>query len=179
METINIRDINLKAFEMLPTRGAFSTIYRNHNTCYKIFHKLSSLETKELYKKFCSIENSNIKIDNVVLPQKFIMDKRGIKGYTSPYISNSVSLFTKFLVETEYLDIHVFLESMNKSNKILKQIHENDIICKDLNFDNILIDSNNECYYIDLDGCSYGGIETDLYPLLTYNFFRRYRKTKD
>lgn len=174
MKTININSINFELLTKLNQQGGFSKIYRDENTCYKIFNRLFFQERQEIYEKFSLMKD--IEIDHVILPQEFIIENTNIKGYTMKYIPNTTSMATKYTHNTKNLNTNEFFNSIIKSSKILREIHQQDIIYQDLSFENILIDSNNECYFIDLDGCSYKGIEGRFISYLANHFFTRYRK---
>ena len=178
MQIINIHDINLEGFKKLPVQGTFSTTYSHEDTCYKLLDGLYYSERRDLYQKLLRIEADNIKIDNALFPQALIMDGNDLKGYTTPYISDAVNVSEKFYDSPEYLNINEFFKCVIKSDKILRQIHQNGIICQDLTFENILVDSNGGCYFIDFDGCSYKDMKTLFISRMLSNFVVAYRKER-
>ena len=92
------------------------------------------------------------------------------------YFSNSIPLSDRFSVR--YVDSKKLFDYVLKASKILRTIHNNDIICQDLSFENILVDSKGNVAFCDLDGCSYNGHIAPFISVLMKKFFIDYRDEK-
>ena len=151
MNKIKLQDINFSSLIKLQDTGTQGTIYRNDNTCFKILDGFYDDEKEELYKKFMDMDG--IKIENVLLPKELIMENGKLQGYSMDYFKDSMCLSNKFL--TRYVDCKKLFNYVSKASKILKTMHDNQIICQDLSFENILVDNNDNVAFCDLDGCRF------------------------
>lgn len=171
MDKINIKDIDFSTLKRLKYQGATSTIYISDNKCFKILDQLHEKEKDEIYKKFFDMKG--IKIDNVLLPKELIIKNDKLEGYSMDYFENSMPLSKKF--KTRYIELKKLFDALIKTSNILKEIHKNGIICKDLSFENILIDKSGNVAFCDIDGCCYKNHVSPFISLLMKNFFIDYR----
>lgn len=174
METIKYSDIDFKSLEKLKSQGTKATLYKNDNECIKILDGLYDVEKKALYRKFLDMDG--IKIENVLMPKKLIIKNDKLQGFTMDYFPNSTSLFDKYL--TRYVNTNELLKDVFKASKILRTIHDNNIICQDLSFDNILVDEDDKIVYCDIDGCSYLNHISPFISVLLKHLLIDYRKEK-
>ena len=174
MEQIKLSDINFQSLQKLKQQGTKSTLYKDGNVCYKILDGLYDDEKESLYKKLLDMDG--IKIDSVLLPKELIVKDGKLQGYTMDYFPNSIPLSDRFSVR--YVDSKKLFDYVLKASKILRTIHNNDIICQDLSFENILVDSKGNVAFCDLDGCSYDGHIAPFISVLMKNFFIDYRDEK-
>ena len=171
---IKYSDIDFNSLEKLKSQGTKATLYKNDNECIKILDGLYDAEKKALYRKFLDMDG--IKIENVLLPKKLIIKNDKLQGFTMDYFPNSTSLFDKYL--TRYVNTNELLNDVFKASKILRTIHDNNIICQDLSFDNILVDENDKIVYCDIDGCSYINHISPFISVLLKHLLFDYRKEK-
>ena len=174
MEKIKINDIDFSKLQKLYSQGTKSVVYRNEGNCIKIFNDLYDQEKKLLYKKFMSMEGITIK--DVILPTTLIVENDKLQGYIMEYFENSSSLFEHFCTH-RYVNVKEMFEAIKKASLILKEIHSNNIILQDLNFDNILIDKEGNIKYCDIDGCAYNEMMSPYISIMLNNFIK-YRKDK-
>ena len=174
MEQIKLNDINFHSLQKLKQQGTKATLYKDGNVCFKILDKLYDDEKESLYKKFLDMDG--IRIDNVLLPKELIVKDGKLQGYTMDYFPNSIPLSDRFSVR--YVDSKKLFDYVLKASKILRTIHDNDIICQDLSFENILVDNNGNVAFCDLDGCSYNGHIAPFIFVLMKKFFIDYRDEK-
>lgn len=174
MEQIKLDDINFNSLQKLKQQGTKATLYKDGDVCFKILDGLYENEKELMYKKFLDMDG--IKIDNVILPKKLIVENGKLQGYTMEYFPNSHTLSDKFLVR--YVDIKKLFDCVLRASKILRIIHCNGIVCQDLSFENILVDENGNVVFCDLDGCSYNGHISPFISVLINNFFIDYRHEK-
>ena len=174
MEQIKLSDINFQSLQKLKQQGTKATLYKDGNVCYKFLDGLYDDEKESLYKKFLDMDG--IKIDSVLLPKELIVKDGKLQGYTMDYFPNSIPLSDRFSVR--YVDSKKLFDYVLKASKILRTIHENEIICQDLSFENILVDSNGNVAFCDLDGCSYNGHIAPFISVLMKKFFIDYRDEK-
>lgn len=174
MEQIKLNDINFHSLQKLKQQGANATLYKDGNVCFKILDRLYDDEKESLYKKFLDMDG--IRIDNVLLPKKLIVKDGKLQGYTMDYFPNSIPLSDRFSVR--YVDSKKLFDYVLKASKILRAIHDNDIICQDLSFENILVDGSGNVAFCDLDGCSYNGYISPFISGLMKRFFIDYRDEK-
>ena len=117
-----------------------------------------------------------IKIPNVLLPKELIIQDGKLQGYSMDYFRDSIPLSDRFMIR--YVDCKQLFDYVSKASKILKQIHENGIICQDLSFENILVDKNGNVAFCDLDGCSFKEHMSPFISILMKRFFIDYRDEK-
>lgn len=117
-----------------------------------------------------------IKIENVLLPKELIIKDGKLHGYTMDYFKDSMPLSDRFM--DRYVDCKQLFEYVSKASQILKLIHQNDIICQDLSFENILVDERGNLAFCDLDGCCYREYISPFISVLMKKFFIDYRKEK-
>ena len=171
MEQIKLSDINFHSLQKLKQQGTKSTLYKDGNVCYKILDGLYDDEKESLYKKLLDMDG--IKIDSVLLPKELIVKDGKLQGYTMDYFPNSIPLSDRFSVR--YVDSKKLFDYVLKASKILRTIHNNDIICQDLSFENILVDSKGNVAFCDLDGCSYKNRLAPFISMLIKRFLANYR----
>lgn len=174
MNKINIKEINLSSLQKLNSQGTLSTIYTDGNLCYKILNDYYQNEKEDLYRKFLEMEG--IKIDNVLLPLDLILENNQLVGYIMAYFQNSISLANKF--SKRCFNCNELLVYVEKASRILRDIHNNGIICQDLSFRNILVDDKGNVVFCDMDSCAYKAYETPFYSGLLLDFLVKYRKAK-
>lgn len=172
MDSIRLREIDFSTFQRLQQQGTTATIYRRDDLCLKMLTGMTGEEKDNIYLKFLDMEG--LKIDGVILPKGLIMENGRLQGYYMDYFDNSKCLSDEFGVK--YVDSKRLLDCATSASKILRKIHENDIICQDLSFENILVDINNNVMFCDLDGCQYKNHSAPFISLLLKNFFIDYRR---
>ena len=172
MEKIKFNDINFSSLQKLQQQGTKATIYRSGDICFKILDGLYEEEKELLYKKL--IDRDGITIPNVLLPKELIIKDGKLEGFSMDYFKDSMPLSDKFMVR--YVDCKQLFEYVSKASEILKNIHQNGIICQDLSFENILVDDNGNVKFCDLDGCSYKDNVSPFVSLIMKRYFIDYRK---
>lgn len=175
MEKINFKDIDFSTFQKCSNQGKTSTVYIKDDIAIKILDKFSLEERIKLHRKLLDMEG--ITIDQVLLPKDIILKNHKLYGYTMDYFQDSVPLMDYFTTN-RYVNCKDIFKTLKKVSLILRDIHQNDIICKDLSFDNILINSEEEIKYCDMDSCLYKGHEGDFISYVLASFMMDYRKEK-
>lgn len=176
MEKIKLSDIDFSKLHKLKYQGTKSIVFSQDDTCFKMFTGLYPEEKEELYRKFLEIDG--IKINGVILPKCLIVQNGQLEGYTMDFFKDSMSLFDRF-ASSQYADVHQILDAVKKASQILREIHKNEIICQDLNFDNILINNSGVINYCDMDGCKYKDYESPYLSYMLKRFVFDYRKEKN
>lgn len=162
MEIIDYNDIDFKKINKFDHQGNSSELYENNGELIKIFRGYSDHECLRLFKKIQDMEN--IKIDGIIKPNKFIVrnyirygeEKKEIKGYVMDKFYNSESVNDHFGYIRSYNCSDLF-KVLKNASLILQNIHNNDIICQDISFFNILVDKDDydNVKICDLDACSF------------------------
>lgn len=176
MDKIKIGDIDFSNLEMARHQGTKSTMYVDGDICIKIFTELYPDENKLLYRKL--LEMDGLSIDNVLFPKSLIVDGDMLLGYTMDNFKDSINLLYRFSY-SEYESCKEIFEAVKKASLILRKIHNSDIICHDLSFDNILIDKNGNIMFCDIDGCRYRDYGSPYMSVLLNRFLVKYRKLKE
>ncbi len=174
MEEIKLKDINLSNLRKLPNQGTQSTIYTDEIICYKFLRNLYPNELRALYTKFLDMDG--IKLENILLPQSLIMENGKLKGYTMKYFASSKPLSDKFL--KRFFNCNELFILVTKASYILRDIHNNGIICQDLSFENILVDENGNIMFCDIDSCTYKKHNSPFISKLLKEFLIDYRHSK-
>lgn len=173
MEKINLKDINFSELKKIKSQGTKSTIYTDGDICYKIVDGLYKEEKEILYNKIISMQG--IKIDNVILPNDLIIKDGNLEGYTMNYFKNSMPLSDKFL--KRFFNCKELFDYIVKASITLKNIHNNEIICHDLSFENILVNNDGQIAFCDMDSCLYDKYTSPFCSILIKNFLFDYRST--
>lgn len=162
METVDLRSIDpTKLFLMDPDMHSESTIYTDYTHIYKIFEEISVGLSRRKEAKVDYLARMNEKHGLVLPNQKIIYrdtNTRIFLGYRAKYI-NGVTLF-----EIQHrINDYEYFELLSRISREVKSIHnENDrFVFGDLNFNNILVNSELDFFFIDLDGCSIGNLKNE------------------
>lgn len=174
MEEIKVKEIDISSLQKLKSQGTKSTIYTDGNICYKFLDGLYPEEKRDLHRKFLDMDG--MRINNVLLPQGLIIEDGVLTGYTMQYFENSMPLSDKFL--KRYYNCNELFTYVEKSSRILRDIHSNGIVCQDLSFDNILVDAKGNVAFCDIDGCTYKEYTSPFFSVLFKEFLVDYRKSK-
>lgn len=172
MNNIKISDINFDSLEKINNAGTKSTIYKYENKCLKILDGLYPTEKLILHYKFLDLEGINI--DGVLMPEELIIDNGILCGYTMNYFNNTKSLNSYFL-DCKYINSNDVFKITRKVCKILKSIHDKEIIYQDLSFDNILINNEGKIMFCDIDECNYKNYNAPFVSLLLKRLICGYR----
>lgn len=173
MDKIYLGDLNLSELEKFEIQGTKSTMYHSDNECIKILDKLYPDEKAILYKKL--LEMDGLILDDVLLPKKLIVQDGKLVGYTMDYFKNYINILD-YLTKNRFINCNEIFNVVKKASLILRNIHENGIICQDLSFDNILIDKDGNIKYSDIDGCAYKDYKSPFMPVILKRFLIDYRK---
>lgn len=172
MGKIKFEDIDFSSLNKLQQQGTKGVTYSDGLVCYKFLNGLSPEEKKLLHRKFLDMDG--IKIANTALPIDLIIKDNHLEGYTMQYFTDTITLSAKFA--SSIIDCKELLNAIFKTSQLLRSIHQNNIICQDLSFENILINSNGEIFFCDIDGCSYQEHIAPFISLLLKEFMLDYRK---
>lgn len=175
MDIIKLSDINFAAFEKMHYQGDNSTIYTNGDICIKRLEDLTREEKGNMKHKL--IEMEGISIADALLPKGLILDGDILDSIIIDNFKNSKNFFEKF-GRTRYIDCAEMFSAVKKASLILREIHENGIVCQDLSFSNILIDKEGNIKYCDMDSCYYNGIYSPYSSVLLERFMFSFRKEK-
>ena len=160
MKKILLNEINIRSLIKLDNQGTKSTIYRDKNnvSCFKIFdNDLSNYERNIMYSKFNAIINDGIDNRHLLLPKIAIVDKNNnFCGYINNFIPNSQDIGNKYYYTKGVIDTGKIFKATKNASKALREIHDLNLVLRDLNYGNILEDNKNNIYFCDLDDCKYG-----------------------
>lgn len=173
MEIIKLGDINFSGFEKMRYQGDNSTIYINGDSCIKRLDNLTLEEKGDMKRKLLEMEG--ISIDGVLITKGLILDGDILDSIIIDNFKNSVNFFERFS-RTRYVNCAELFKAVKKASLILREIHENGIICQDLTFSNILIDKEGNIKYCDMDGCYYNGIYSPYLSMVLKRFMIYFRK---
>ena len=168
MEIIKYNDLDFSKMKKLTSQGSTSTVYETDNHCIKILDKMTPEEKNLIRLKLQEIDG--LRIDNVLLPTKFIYNNHSFIGYFMDRFPNSTNLYDNF-DQTDIIDFNAFLKALYKTSEIMRDIHNNGIILQDFSFDNILIDKNGNVKICDIDGCSYKGYQGAFMSIIITNYY--------
>ncbi|MBQ9833675.1 MAG: hypothetical protein IJO33_00555 [Bacilli bacterium] len=175
MEIIKYNDINFERLEKLPKQGNFSTIYCQGDVCYKLFENLNDAEIEVMLRKF--LEMDGIQIVGAIFPKTLIMHNNKFVGYTMDYYKGAITLFDMF--QSRYVSCKALFSYVIKATDVLKKLHENGIIYQDLNFENILVDNEDNIHFCDMDACCYNNLISPFIPAVMQSLWINYRKETD
>ena len=172
MNRINVQDIDFSLLKTMSRQGSRSIIYEDDDLCYKMFCGLSPYELEILERKL--IDMDGIQINGACLPTDLIVNGDKLVGVILGKFKDSISIYDKF--SGQFIDFKELFDYVVKASQILRKVHDNNIICQDLSFDNILVDINGNVAFCDFDGCSYNGIESPFIAMPMKKLIEGYRK---
>ena len=175
MEIIKLGDINFNAFEKLRYQGDNSTIYTNGDICVKRLEDLTKEEKDDMKRKL--MEMADISVVDALLPKGLVLDGDVLDSIIIANFKNSKNFFERF-GRSRFVDIAEIFSAVKRASLILRELHENGIVCQDLTFSNILIDSEENIKYCDMDSCCYNGIYSPYSSLLLERFMIGFRREK-
>ena len=153
MEKIKIKDINFFLLRKSKMQGSKSCVYFHKDKCIKIFDEPSVSTSKSILRLYESLDGYYNY--NVLLPQTLIMDGDQLVGHITRRIKGK-RVIDVFETEKQDLNYQQFFIIVKKISKILKELHNDDIIVSDLDFENILVTKDNEVFFCDTDSYNYG-----------------------
>lgn len=163
MELLNFNDINFNILKELDYKNATeSTLYYNDKTIYKIYKNFIESYRK---KNKILLLNDGERISNVIIPDKLILDGSFTLGCGMKYISDA-NTFGKYRNNNSFI-LLLYIISLS-----LKKIHTDprNIVIGDLHFGNIIIDSNLNYYFIDMDSCMIDGLLPERLPNIIVSY---------
>lgn len=172
MNKIEFNDIDFSVLKKMNYQGSKSIIYEDENFCYKILDGLYPSELDTLEKKL--IDMHGIKINNAYMPVDLIVDGNKLVGFTLNKFKNSMTIYDKF--SGQFVDFKELFGYITSACQILRELHKNGILCQDLSFDNILVDTSGNVAFCDLDGCAYNGYESPFISMPMKKLICDYRK---
>jgi hypothetical protein len=175
MEKIKLSDIDLKSLRIYKNQGSNSIMYEDNNTCIKIITGLFETEKEELYKKILEFDGMNI--EGVILPKSVIVEGDKLQGYIMEKFENSTTL-CNYYERTRYVNVKDILKSLKEVSLILRNIHDNNIICQDFSLLNVLIDEDKNIKFCDIDAWSYKSKNTYFISLTLKRFLIDYRNNQ-
>lgn len=175
MQEIKLNDINLESLKRLNNRySTYSTLYTDGETVYKIFQNPRSIDNRGLRNNFKDMEG--LPVEGVILPKDLIVDDDILEGYTMPLFKNSETLSSKF--STIQIDKQELSKAFRKASLIIRQMHNNGIICQDVSLENILMDAQGNVAICDPDSFSNKNYYSGVYSKIFIKYLLGYRKTK-
>ena len=172
MQTISISHKRFKELEELQLSSLISNtegkIYlikdkNNWDTSYKVLKRFYDNESPLFGNKLLTLnilENSQIDLDELVLPEKLVINNGRLVGYTMEYIegTNLKEIFNNIkydrLEMIKHLkEIGIILEKIRELNNYKKV---NNFHLNDIHEANFILDKNGHIKVIDIDSCKIG-----------------------
>lgn len=172
MEKIKLKDINFFLLRKSKMQGSRSCVYFYKDKCIKIFDEQSLSSSKSILKLYESLDGYYNY--NVLLPQTLIMDGDQLVGHITRRIKGK-RVIDVFETEKQDLNYQQFFAIVKEISKILKELHNDDIIVSDLDFENILVTKDNEVFFCDTDSYNYGNISNLIISGILWQFMYDYR----
>lgn len=131
--------------------GGFARVFVKNGCAYKVYH-----DPKNMIPPAKIRELSQLKLANVLAPQKVIEDKNGKPiGFTMPSIDKSeflIKLFSKGFRNRNKISPTDIVDLVTVKQKTLQEIHDQQFLVVDYNPMNFLIDPNFKTpFFIDVD----------------------------
>ena len=144
--------------------GSEGRVYKlNDNTVAKYFYYETVAENK--IEKIKLIKDMNIK--NITKPKEIIYINDVLKGYTMDYINNKMHL-KHYLLSDNSIENKITL--LKQAEKIMKDLHKNDIVLVDCFYHNFLLNDMN-LTAVDIDNYYVKGFDTDFIPHTIYDSY--------
>ena len=160
MEIVTKKELDLRNAIKLNVGSFESNLYVKDENIYKMFkmlrfyrYGLDFLKDKEIKVNILS----DVEIPEIIKATRIIKSRKIIEGLEMPYVKNVNNLYNFY----EYSrSISLYLQVVSKASKVLKTIHSDprDIVVCDMNFANIMFDSDHNIYFCDSDSYSVSGL---------------------
>ena len=147
-------------------------LYRDDNNFYKFYRNIHSEKVKRKFFKLL-ILNDGVPLKNVIVPDTLIVNKELLLGCRMDYIEYSLPLFRFTSVSDS---VNKFLNMIYDVSFTLREIHvdSRNIVVGDLNFNNIIFDSDFNHYFVDFDGSMVDGIGADRIPSMFHLYLKNH-----
>ena len=169
MDIIKKEKINFNNLNKLKCRAnSESDLYVDEDILYKIFKELTPRELRKKERKIELLSGGD-KIENVILPERKIVDGNLISGYSMDYVKDSLILF-EFAKRSK--NINDFLKVIYQVSLTLRKIHNDsrNIVVGDLSFSNIIFDEKFNHYFVDFDGSMIDNIPSERISFLLNDY---------
>lgn len=145
-------------------------LYRVDDSFYKFYRNIHSEKVKRKAFKLL-ILNEGITLKNVIVPDTLIVNKELLLGCRMDYIDYSLPLFKFTNISSS---VNKFLKLVYDVSLSLREIHSDsrDIVVGDLNFNNIIFDSEFNHYFVDFDSSMVDGIASDRIPSMLHLYVK-------
>lgn len=132
-------------------KGGEAEIYGKGNQVYKIYHSLNKVIPEAKIKELQLLNH-----DNILNPQKILLQKNNVIGFTMKRIKNSeplCKLFTNGFRDREGIKQDQIIELIKNMKNTISFIHKNKCLIVDGNELNYLVNTKNwiQPYFIDVD----------------------------
>lgn len=178
MERLKISEIDINSMERLFISSNESILYKDNDELYKMFYLIDEDDLKIKLEKLLALEKSSLpgilEIRKLIFGIDGCSKKEKLVGYSMPYIEGKT--LKQFYGS---VDINEFMKVLNEVSKKLEVIHndERKIVISDFQFNNIMIDSFSNPYFIDMDSFKVGSYSTKCYSS-NLALYARNRKVK-
>ena len=139
--------------------GGEGSVYAKNGIAYKIYNDKSKMIPLGKIQELSIVKNKNI-----IKPENIILDeKNNVIGYTMRFVSDTYALcqvFPKAFRQREGMTHQQSFNLVRKMQDLMKELHDNKILCVDFNEMNILCDNTfSDVYLIDVDS-----VQTPSFP---------------
>lgn len=169
MDIIRKADINFNNLKKLKCRAnSESDLYTDGESLYKMFKRMTSEELRRKERKIELLADGD-KIENIIFPERKIVNGNLISGYSMDYVKDSLILF-EFAKKSKR--INDFLRVIYDVSLTLRKIHNDprNIVVGDLSFSNVIFDKDFNHYFVDFDGTMIGNIPSERISFLLNDY---------
>lgn len=160
----NINFDELEKIDVLAGRSRIYTECTNSTHLYKIFKDQKTTLMKEKQRKLELLKTKSLS-NNIILPNIIIEDKDQMCGVIQNLIKGfELNEFYKMINEDTLFDI---LLSVSKD---LAKMHGKGMVVGDMHFNNILVNKNNEHFFIDTDSYGVDNFKAEDIPYALANY---------
>lgn len=168
MKKIYLEDIDLNELKSISSQEQRESIlFHDDTTIYKLFDDLEESKLKRKQQKI-ELLGDGIPLPSTIMPTSelfYYFPFETFQGYGMDYKKETVTLYQKF---SSHITDEELLPILNIISQTLMEIHKDprNIIISDLHAGNILLDTKNNPYFIDIDSCKIDRIKNDAIPLM-------------
>ena len=168
MRKIYLEDIDLSELKPINNQEhKESILFHDDKTIYKLFDDLEESKLKRKQQKI-ELLGDGLPLPSTIMPTSelfYCFPFETFQGYGMDYKKETETFYQKFSNNIKNEDL---IEILKIISHTLMEIHKDprNIIISDLHARNIIVDSRNNPYFIDIDSCKIDRLKNDTIPLM-------------
>ena len=172
MRRVDLETIDFSKLQRLNAKQHFeSDLFHDEELLYKVFKNMPRYKLERKQRKI-ELLGEGEPLPITVMPQIEYLDNDLFRAFAMEYLKNCIPLFD---IKNRSKFIQDFFKIIFKVSESVETIHQDprNIVIGDLNFDNIIIDSQLNPHITDVDSFKIDGIPNDTIPAIFDDYLKQ------